>query len=840
MLSPMRRVLPDDLESLEELSDLANLALDLRWSWRLWNDPIWTQLDPELWARTHNPWLVLQTASMARIEQLARDPRLRAYVDALVRVQREALGMPGWFRQAHPDAPLGHVAYFSMEFGLGEALPIYSGGLGILAGDLLKSASDLDVPVVGVGMLYQQGYFRQLLDADGGQRALYPYNDPGQLQITQVRTERGDCLRIAIELPGRRLWLRTWQAEVGRVRLYLLDSNDPANAPADRGLLAELYGGGPEVRLQQEMVLGIGGWRLLRGLGIRPEVCHLNEGHAALVVLERARTFAEDEGVPFATALAATRAGNVFTTHTPVPAGFDRFHPGLVRHYLGAYADGLGIGTGGLLALGRERPDDPDEPLNMAYLAIRGSNAVNGVSRLHGAVSRRIFAGLFPRWPVAEVPVGHVTNGVHIPSWESAEADDLWTRACGPQRWQQPVPGGDGDLRATPEAGVWAMRATLRRDLVGYVRERLASQLAAAGAPPEDVQSAGSVFEPGTLTLGFARRFATYKRPNLLLQDPERLVRLLTDPRRPVQLVLAGKAHPHDLPGQAMIRAWVEFVRRPEVRAHAVFLTDYDMQVAERLVQGVDVWLNIPRRPMEASGTSGMKVLANGGLNLSTLDGWWDEAYAPEVGWALGDGREDDSDAADAAALFRLLEEQVVPAFYERGSDGVPARWVTLVRESMARLTPQFSSNRMVRDYTERHYLPAARAYRRRAAEGGALGAAIERWRHDLAAHWDGIRIDGVVVETTAGHHRFQARVQLGAVAADSVRVELYAETAVDGQPERCAMERGEPVAEMPGAWTYRAEVPAVQPVAAYTARVVPHHPDAIVPLELAAIAWPR
>jgi starch phosphorylase len=524
-----------------------------------------------------------------------------------------------------------------MEFGLSDALPIYSGGLGILAGDFLKSASDLDVPVVGVGLLYQQGYFRQVLDADGGQRTLYPHNDPphndpGQLQLNPVRAEDGEWLRIAVELPGRRLWLRTWQAQVGRVTLYLLDTNDPVNSAADRGILGELYGGNVEVRLQQEIVLGIGGWRLLRALGIRPEVCHLNEGHAALVVLERARTFAEDTGVSFATALAVTRAGNLFTTHTPVPAGFDHFEPGLVAKYLGAYADELGIGTDGLLALGRVRPADPSEPLNMAYLAVRGSNGVNGVSRLHAAVSRDVFRALFPRRPVAEVPVGHVTNGVHIPSWESPEADAVWTDACGPDRWKEPALASCGDIRAGSNATLWKLRCTARRNLVAYARERFASQLAISGASAEEIRDAGCIFDPNALTIGFARRFAVYKRPDLLLRDRERLLALLTNPRRPVQLIVAGKAHPHDKPGQELIRAWVQFARCPEARSHVVFLADYDMQVAERLVQGVDVWLNTPRRPMEASGTSGMKVLANGGLNVSSLDGWWDEAYAPEVG----------------------------------------------------------------------------------------------------------------------------------------------------------------------------------------------------------------
>jgi starch phosphorylase len=460
-----------------------------------------------------------------------------------------------------------------MEFMLSEALPIYSGGLGNVAGDQLKAASDLGVPVVGVVLLYQQGYFRQVIDKNGEQQALFPYNDPGQLPITPLRQPNGEWLRLEIALPGYSVWLRAWLVQVGRVKLYLLDSNDAANFPAHRGITSELYGGGPELRLKQELLLGIGGWRLLRALGIQPEVCHLNEGHAAFAVLKRARNFMEETGQPFEVPLAVTRAGNLFTTHTAVAAGFDRFAPGLIEQYLRGYAEEkLGIRLRDLLALGRQDPNDTAESFNMAYLAIRGSGAANGVSRLHGKVSRRLFLPLLPRWPDGEIPIGHVTNGVHMPTWDSAPADDLWTETCGKDRWLGTTETLGQNISRVSDAMLWQFRVAASNSLVEYARERLSLDLAAAGAPPEAVGGAKHLFDPNALTLGFARRFATYTRPNLLLHDPPRLIRLLTDSRRPVQLIIAGKAHPADQAGQAMIQEWTHFIRRPEARPHAIFL----------------------------------------------------------------------------------------------------------------------------------------------------------------------------------------------------------------------------------------------------------------------------
>ena len=608
---------PDGYNSLVEL------ALDLRWSWNHGTDVIWKKLDPVLWDLTRNPWAILQTVSPEKLQFFLSNPAFRQQVDDLVDEKKRSTESSAWFQKMHPQSPLTSVAYFSMEFMLSEALPIYSGGLGNVAGDQLKTASDLGVPVIGVGLLFQQGYFRQMIDPNGSQQALYPYNDPGQLPITPLRRPNGEWLRLEIALPGYSLWLRAWQVQVGRVRLYLLDSNDAVNFPIHRGITSELYGGNSELRLKQEMILGIGGWRLLEALGFQPQVCHLNEGHAAFAVLERARSFMQHSRQPFDVALAVTRVGNLFTTHTAVEAGFDRFSPGLMEHYLGSYAqEKLGVSFHDLMSLGRQNPNDDAEPFNMAYLALRGSGAVNGVSRLHGQVSRHLFAPLFPRWPEDEVPVGFVTNGVHMPTWDSVAADDLWTSACGKDRWQGTTATLEQDVRTIPDEPLWKLRLINRESLIDYIRTHLPRQLSASGALLGAVESAMHLFDPNVLTLGFARRFATYKRPNLLLHDRERLLRLLTNPERPVQLIVAGKAHPADQPGQALIREWNQFIQRPEVRPHVIFLSDYDMLLAQRLVQGVDVWINTPQRPWEASGTSGMKVLVNGGINLSELDGW--------------------------------------------------------------------------------------------------------------------------------------------------------------------------------------------------------------------------
>jgi glycogen phosphorylase len=824
------------------LPALTELALDLRWSWNHSTDELWGQLDPELWKLTQNPWVVLQTVSRQTIRDACAEPVFRKKVEQMLLRKREVEAGVTWFQTAHRDSALTRIAYFSMEFMLSEALPIYSGGLGNVAGDQLKAASDLGVPVVGVGLLYQQGYFRQEIDRNGFQRALYPYNDPSQLPIEPLRDAKGEWLRIPLHLPEATLWVRSWQAHVGRTKLYLLDTNDSANLPTHRGIASELYGGGPETRLLQEMVLGMAGWRLLSALGCHPEVCHLNEGHAAFGVLERAFSYMQKHDQPFEVAMTVTRAGNVFTTHTPVEAGFDRFAPDLMKQYFAGYAEHqLGVEFDELMALGRRNPFDRSEPFNMAYLALRGSGQVNGVSRLHGGVSRKIFQVLFPRWPDAEVPVGHVTNGIHVPTWDSAEADELWTAKCGHERWRGTMESVQF-MNGVNDQQLWGLRMKGCRSLVAYVRERLSRQRVQQGASREEITEAESIFNPDALTVGFARRFATYKRPNLLLHDCERLVRILTNRQRPVQLILAGKAHPQDQNGQAMIKEWSDFIARSDVRGKVAFLSDYDVLLTSHLVQGVDLWLNTPRRPWEASGTSGMKVLVNGGLNLSELDGWWAEAYSPELGWALGDGREhgDDRnwDAHEANELYELLEREVIPAFYTRDGRGVPTTWVAKMRASMLQLTPRFSSNRAVREYVENYYLPAAAAYCQRTSNESALGIELANWSRSIAQHWSGVRFGQITIHPEDDHYVFEVWVSLGELDPNDVEVELYAEPQAEGAHFQQKMQLAQPL-DAPGSYgLYRGNVPASRPAGDYTPRVIPAHSGASVPIEAPQILW--
>ena len=824
---------------------LAELAMDLRWSWNHGADELWRRLDPRLWAQSHQPSTLLRTVTPARLAEALGDPDFCGMIAQKIAAKRAAEAAPGWFQQKHPEPNPPCIAYFCMEFMLNEALPIYSGGLGNVAGDQLKSASDLGVPVVGVGLLYQHGYFHQVIDGDGAQQALFPYNDPEHLPVLPVIGENGERVRLEVPMPHGTLWLRVWQAQVGRVKLYLLDTNDPANAPEHQIITAELYGGGQDQRIKQEMVLGIGGWRLLTALGIRPDVCHLNEGHTALVVLERARGFMLETGHSFAVALAATRPGNLFTTHTAVSAGFDVFSPEFVQKYLGRYAhERLGLTLPELLALGRKNPHDESEPFNMAYLAMNGSGAVNGVSRLHGRVSRRLFAPLFPHWPEDEVPVAHITNGVHMPTWDSAEADALWTEACGKDRWLGLSQTLEAEVRQISDEKLWALRSTSRAALVDYARERVGRQMADAGAAPGAIGRGEARLDPGVLTLGFARRFASYKRPNLLLNDPERLIRILSNPDQPAQLILAGKAHPSDQAGLAMIQEWMRFIRRSDVRPPVVFLADYDMAMAKHLVQGVDVWINTPLRPWEACGTSGMKVLVNGGLNLSELDGWWAEAYLPDAGWALGDGEEHGDERgwtdAEADALYERLEREVIPEFYTRNAAGLPVAWVARIRESMAKLTPRFSSGRTVGDYTENHYLPAAKEYRRRTADHGRKARELVEWRNGFGAKFATVRFGEVTAETSAQHHVIAVRVFLGEMAQETIRVELYANAGKGGAAVRPEMTAEAKKSGPAGGVIFRATVPADRPAGDYTPRIVAHHEGLSVPLEAGWILWQK
>jgi len=829
----------------EPISALRDLAIDLRWTWNHENDALWERVDERLWARSENPWSMLQNASAERLQRLAADGDFLHRLAGLVEARKRYFECPGWFAVAHGAAKLGGVAYFSMEFGLGSALPLYAGGLGILAGDYLKTASDLDIPLMGVGLLYQEGYFRQIVDADGMQQELYPFNEPATLPIEPVIRHEG-WLRIPLELPGRVVQLRVWQANVGRVKLYLLDSNDPLNSPVDRGITSKLYGGGTEIRLMQEIVLGVGGWRLVERLHPETEICHINEGHAAFAVIERARQLAVSKRLNFWEALWATRAGNVFTTHTPVAAGFDTFPASLLRKYL-PFVEGelanRGVTLNDLLGLGRIDPLNADEPFNMAYLAQRGSALTLGVSRLHGEFSRRIFQPLFPRWPACEIPIGHVTNGVHIPTWDSAEADALWTEACGKERWRGMSEDLKDRISAISDDGLWAMRGSSRQRLVQLVRRHLATQLRERGFELETVRLADHVLDPSILTIGFARRFTEYKRPNLLLRDPERFGRLLLDEQRPLQIVVAGKAHPADPQGKSMIQEWIMLARQARFRTRVVFLEDYDIALAQELVRGVDVWINTPRRPWEACGTSGMKVLVNGGLNCSILDGWWDEAFAPDVGWAIGDGAGGDvrqADERDAEHLYELLESSIVPEFYSRDAHGLPRRWLDRIRRSMSTLTPLFASTRMARDYVERAYIPLAEILRKRVKDGCKEAKLLRTWADDLSNRWPSLHIGQPTTARAGSQWQFSVPVIMGEIPPGSARVELFADE-LDGKPAEVVILHQEQA--IPGAMNghiYSGEVPVTRPAEDYTVRVVPYHPEVSIPSEFGLISWQR
>jgi glycogen phosphorylase len=829
--------LPDGLAQLYEL------ALNLRWTWDRETRALFREIDPTLWDQIEdNPWLVLLATSRRRLEELAGDAAYTARVQQCHAGLQRYMAERGWYHHAYSQEEEALVAYFTAECGLTECLPIYAGGLGILSGDHLKAASALGVPLVGVSLLYQVGYGRQVLDASGWQLDRFPSNRFAQMPLRVERTAEGRPLVVEVPLPGRSLSLLVWSAQVGRVALYLLDANILTNNPSDRGITGQLYGGDREMRLQQEMALGIGGWRALAALGLRPEVCHLNEGHAAFAVLERARNLATETGGSFWQALAAGAAGNVFTTHTPVPAGFDRFAPELVARVLAPYAVELGISVGELIGLGRIEPRDGNEPFNMAMLALNHVNSCNGVSRLHAEVSRELFRPRFPRIPDREIPISAVTNGIHTDSWLSEGMERLLKQHVGPEVDEQPERADWERVREIPDNELWEAINVGRRRLVEFARTRVRRQLGQRGVPPEESAARSEqVLDPNMLTIGFARRFASYKRATLFMHDPERLRRLLLDPERPVQFVIAGKAHPQDDSGKALIQQVVQFAGGEEVRRRIVFLEDYDMRVTGRMVQGIDVWLNTPRRPMEASGTSGMKVLPNGGLNLSIRDGWWAEAYAPGVGWAFGTEAEDPDpawqDAFDAGQLYETLEREVVPLYYDRGADGIPHGWLTRVKESMRQLCPQFNTNRMVRQYVEEHYLPAARRYRELAADHLQRARALADWELAVRTHWHELQFEEASAQPQDGAVTFRARVRLGALRPEDVTAQAFAEPRDGGAEEVVLLElRGSDG----GSVTYEGRATARRPASDFTLRLVPQHPDAREPLDAPLVLWAR
>jgi len=843
--------LPSALEPLREL------AYNLSWSWHHSTIELFRRLDSDLWETSgHNPLLMLGAVDQARLEEAAKDDGFLSHLEGVYQHYKTYMAAATtWFRRTYgltPEKPL--IAYFCAEFGVTECLSIFAGGLGVLAGDHLKSASDLGLPLAGVGLLYQQGYFRQYLNEAGRQQEAYIDNDFHNLPLKLEHRADGAPITISVGYPGRTVYAQVWRAQVGRVPLYLLDTNIPANTqPEDRDITDQLYGGDNEMRLRQEIMLGIGGYRALLALGIEPTVCHINEGHSAFLGLERIRRLMETQRLPFAEAREAASAGLVFTTHTPVPAGHDYFPPELMDRYFADYRQQLGISRYDLLALGRQDPNAGDERFCMTVLALKLSAFSNGVSKLHGQVSRQMWQRIWPGVPDDEIPIGHVTNGVHVRSWISLAMNQLYDRYLGP-RWQEEPGDKAAWQRASDIAAeeLWRTHERRRERLVAYSRRRLRAQLVKRGAPAPEVQAADEVLDPEALTIGFGRRFATYKRATLLLRDPDRLARLLNDPQRPVQVIFAGKAHPRDEPGKALIQQIVALARRPDLRRRLVFLEDYDVSMARYLVQGVDVWLNNPQRPREASGTSGMKAAANGALNLSTLDGWWDEAYRPELGWAIGRGETyqdtDYQDQVEAEALLDLLERDVVPAFYERSADGLPRRWIAMMKASIGSLCPFFNTHRMVREYSDRFYMRAANRYEQLTADQAARARALAAWKRRVQAGWSQVLIDSggctSIPDLAMGDEVLvKATVKLASLTPDDVSVQIYlGRVNADGdivEARSVPMDviLGESTA---GKYVFQARVKADEQSGrhGYTVRVIPSQPDLTSPFLPGMIVW--
>jgi starch phosphorylase len=836
----------------ERLSGLLELTYNLWWCWQPDAVQLLRRLDPRLWESTgHNPAHILGSINQDRLEELEQDEGFLAQLDRLVGRLREYNSQNTWYGKTYGTTAEPRIAYFSAEFGLSECLPIYSGGLGILAGDHLKSASDLGVPIVGLGLLYQKGYFQQYLNADGWQQETYPSNDFYNLPIVPLHTVDGKPLRVTVGFPGREVVAQIWDARIGRVRLLLLDTNIADNAHADRAITAELYGGDHIRRIEQEIILGIGGVRALRAMGWHCMVAHLNEGHSAFCALERTRLFKEEQDLPLDEAMELVRKSTIFTTHTPVPAGIDQFRESEMREYFGSYADSLGISWDDFMALGRLSRDDARSVFNMAALTLNLSHRANGVSEMHGGVARAMWRQGWPEVPPEEVPIDAITNSVHVRSWLSYEMATLFDRYLGPAWVEKPADQSVWKgIDAIPDEELWRTHERRRERLVALARRRLVGHLERRGVLDHEIQIAREVLNPTVLTIGFARRFASYKRAGLLFRDPERIGRLLTSSENPVQVIVAGKAHPHDHDGKELIKQIVHFALHPDMRRRIVFLEDYDIALARSLVQGVDLWLNTPRRPMEASGTSGMKALFNGALNASILDGWWAESYARERGWAIDAGEDyDDSDLQDEVesnALYHLLEEEIVPLFYERGSNGLPRGWIAKMKASMRDLCPRLNSNRMVREYAEKFYLPALTECERLTEEPGSL-TDLCRWKKKMRQHWDELAITGVKTlnhdRVTVGHaFTVQATVALGELSPDDVSVQLYiGNLSVDDEiVDARTIDMSDPQRTDDGRWTFRASTSRPQSGRyGYSVRLLPSHPAQSHHLELRLIRWP-
>jgi glycogen phosphorylase len=833
----------------EELAPLAEIAHNLWYSWNRDAVELFVRLDRGAFERSgRNAVAMLGNLPQAVLDAAARDESFLAETQRIHDRLVAYCAGSGWYQEAYPGVKGVEIAYFSLEFGLDEALPIYSGGLGVLAGDHLKSASDLGLPLVGVGLLYAQGYFRQALSLDGWQQESYPRSEWFTRPVRQEHGPDGEPLVIEVEMAGERVRAALWRAQVGRVPLFLLDTDMVGNSPPARGITSTLYGGDRDLRIRQELLLAFGGLRALEAAGRSPSVFHMNEGHSAFLALERIRVLMSRHGLSFAEAREQVVASTVFTTHTPVAAGNEVFELELLARYLEPLAAELGLSWDEFAALGAT-PGEDEDTFGMTPLALRTAAFANGVSRLHGATAREMWKDLWPGLPAEEVPITSVTNGIHTRTWLSREMAAMIERYVGPRFTEQPHDHTLWDrIEDIPPGELWRAKQRRRERLVVVARERLRHQLERRGARRAALVDAEEALRPDILTIGFARRFATYKRATLLLRQPERLVRLLSDPERPIQMIFSGKAHPADTPGKDLIREIVRFAQDPGVRNRVIFLEDYDINVARNLVGGCDVWLNAPRRPLEASGTSGMKAAVNGTINLSVLDGWWDEGYAPELGWAIGLGEEyadpEEQDQIESEALFTLLEQEVIPLFYQRDRNGIPRGWVSMMKASMARLGAEFNTHRMVQEYAERAYLPAHRAAARLARERYAGARDLAAWRERVGEAWDAVRLRSSVAPPS--DLRVGASVpvtvwaKLGALSPEEVAVEVaYGPPNGTGEPSHAGLILATHAGRDGDEERFEAEVPCrTSGRLACAVRVRPRNPDAVNPLTPLLLTW--
>jgi len=769
----------------QELSGLHTIAYNLWWTWEPQAIELFRRVDLELWRSTrHNPVKMLGSLQQSRLEELLADDGFMAHLHRVEEMLREYMEGKTWYDKARKAAAPLRIAYFSMEFGLHESIPIYSGGLGVLSGDHLKSASDLGIPLLGVGLLYRHGYFRQYLNIEGWQQEIYPENDFYNMPLRLERDSDGNPRTISLKIGDHAVKTRIWKVQVGRVPLFLLDTSLEENTWEDRKITSQLYGGNQEMRIKQEVLLGIGGLRALKMLGIEPEVCHMNEGHAAFLALERIRVLMKEENLNFNGARELAIAGTVFTTHTPVEAGIDHFEPGLVVSHLEQYYQELGLSREEFLSLGRQNPKNQNETFCMAVLALRLAGHYNGVSELHGQVSRKMWKNIWQDLPEEHLPLTHITNGVHTRTWLSEEMTGLLIRYFG-TRWLDDPSDYDvwKKIHLIPDAELWRTHERCRERLVTFARKRIKEHLRHVGSTTKEIVTADEILDPEILTIGFARRFATYKRGTLLLRDLDRLDRILNNPTRPVQIVFAGKAHPADFEGKELIRQIQQVSLEERFRHRIAFIEDYDLAVARRMVQGVDVWLNTPRRPLEASGTSGMKVAFNGGLNMSVLDGWWPEGYRGNNGWAIGKGEVYEDleyqNEIESRAIYDLLEKEVVPLFYDRGTNGIPRGWLACMKASIETLCPVFSTERMVQEYTDRFYLPSFEQWKDFYDGEQALARDFALWKEKMRGLWHMVRVEGIEASTSGeipvkSRIQVQARIGVGEIPLDELSVKAY------------------------------------------------------------------